>query len=437
MPEVSYGERPLPPPNLFTPDFGQVPHVLVGRDGLTGSLVDGLRAGPTDGRFTTLLLGPRGAGKTVMLNAMRDIVSGSGWIVLPVDASTHGIAERVAEYIEWAQDTHEDLPAVSAGDRDERSSAKVRILPFEWQREVVRSVRPRWGLRRQLSVLADHAAARDSAVLLSVDELHSGHRDELRRLAADLQHITKNEGRHLAFMGAGLSVMKHTVLEDKKMTFLQRCHREDMPPITTADAARFLAKVVSDAGGQLAPEVLGILAEASAGLAFRMQSVGHFAWHVAGAPLRPIDEAAARLAVSEADRSLHERVSVPVWHDLSAKEQGFLRVLAALGGEAHPRRIAQMLCEAPRTLARIEEHLSNAGCVTVGEDGCVEIGDVISARSVQIMAEREARYGEAPEGAEAEPAGRPAARPRCNAFMPRAQARCILPPDHAGGCRSC
>ena len=54
------GEAPLPPPNLFTPDFGQSPHVIVGRDALLRSAHDGLAAGPSDSRFTTLLLGPRG-----------------------------------------------------------------------------------------------------------------------------------------------------------------------------------------------------------------------------------------------------------------------------------------------------------------------------------------------------------------------------------------
>ncbi|WP_420610952.1 hypothetical protein [Candidatus Poriferisodalis sp.] len=52
----------VPPPNLFTPDFGQAPHMLVGRDALVDDLRKGLSAGPADSRFTTLLLGARGWG---------------------------------------------------------------------------------------------------------------------------------------------------------------------------------------------------------------------------------------------------------------------------------------------------------------------------------------------------------------------------------------
>ena len=86
------GNPNVPPANLFTPDFGQEPHLLVGRDRLMSSVIAGLDAGPRDRRFTTLLLGPRGSGKTVMLNAVRNAASESGWIVLPLDASTETLA---------------------------------------------------------------------------------------------------------------------------------------------------------------------------------------------------------------------------------------------------------------------------------------------------------------------------------------------------------
>ena len=47
------GDPNLPRPNLFTPDFGQDPHLIVGRDTLLRSMRDGFGAGPSDGRFIT------------------------------------------------------------------------------------------------------------------------------------------------------------------------------------------------------------------------------------------------------------------------------------------------------------------------------------------------------------------------------------------------
>lgn len=93
--------RPFPagPPSLFTPDFGQEPHLLVGREELVSSLMVGLSAGPRDPRFASLLLGPRGSGKTVILNHLGGMARESGWIVLPLDAGTAGVQERIIEYI--------------------------------------------------------------------------------------------------------------------------------------------------------------------------------------------------------------------------------------------------------------------------------------------------------------------------------------------------
>lgn len=428
----------VPPPNLFTPDFGQAPHMLVGRDALVDDLRKGLSAGPADSRFTTLLLGARGSGKTVMLNSVRDIASRSGWIVLPLDASTSGIHDRIAEYIEWAQDTHEDVPDIAGNAKEERSAVKFKLLPFEWQREAVQHVRPRWGLRRQLTTLADHAAQRDSSVLLLIDELHSGERGELRRLAADLQHIIKNENRHLAFVGAGLAEMKHTLLEDKKMTFFQRCNREDMPSISAVDAARFLAGTVSDAGGEFEGDALGILTEASGSLPFQMQLVGDYAWRIADAPMKPIDASAACVAAREAKRTIHERVALPTWHGLNETEQRYMRALSELGSNAHPSQIAHLVAGDPKTLARAETHLRNFGCITSGDDGTITIGDIINTEDMGIIIEQQSRYeiSGAAAGTVSAPARSTSARPRCNAVMPRVQARCVLPKGHAGGHRS-
>ncbi len=417
-------------PNLFTPDFGQRPHMLVGRDELVASLREGLSAGPRDHRFTSLLLGPRGSGKTVILNLLGDAARESGWIVIPLDASTPGLYERVAEEIAWTQQAYEGVPDTS-GDRIERTSLKLGVAPIEWQREAVREIRPRWGLRHQLAALADHAGCHDAAVLLVLDEMHSGERRELRRLAADVQHIVKNEQLPLAFLGAGLSEMKHTLLEDKRMTFFARCNREDVPPLDAVHAARFLSRTVGDAGGRFYGDALPALAEAAGSLPYKMQLVGHYAWLVADAPSHPIDDQAAEVATLEADRVMHERVALPAWHSLSDTEQSYLRRLVTLGGAATPKQIAAGVDAAPRTLGRVLAHLINAACVRLKSHGTVVIADVIGVSSLKQIIEEENLHSVDPGGAYAPPTRR-----RCNAWMPRSQARCLLTPGHAGGHRS-
>ena len=425
--------RPFPntPTSLFTPDLGQEPHLLVGRERLVSSLMAGLGAGPRDPRFTSLTLGPRGSGKTVVLNHLGSLARESGWIVLPLDASTSGVQERIIEYILWAREIYDAVPDAGA-DRIERTSLRVKVLPLEWQREALREMRPRWGLRRHLTTLADHALQHRSAVLLVLDEMHSGERPELRRLSADLQHITKNEQLPLAFLGAGLSEMKHTLLDDKRMTFFARCDRRDMPPLEPVDAARFLAQTVRDAGGSFEGDTLSSLAEASGSLPYKMQLVGHYAWLVAGAPDHPIDGQTAVVAMREANRTMHERVSLPVWHDLNEGEQAYLRRLAELGGEASPTQIATGLNISSRTLGRVLSHLVNGGCVALTPGETVRVADVIPMEGLRQIIEQENLHGDH----QAKNASPQSSRTKCNALMPRARARCIMTRGHAGAHRS-
>ena len=438
------GDDDRPSQNLFTPDFGQPPHSYVGRDGMLREIRAGLGAGPRDPRFTSLLLGPRGSGKTVTLNMIEDMAYQAGWLVLPLDSSTSNLAERLEERIEWARDEHETMPDAPVSGGTETTTRGIRLLGIEWHRQVVEAIEPKWGIRRQLTTMAEHAARNGSAVLLTVDELHSGHLDELRRLSSDLQHITKREQRPLAFVGAGPAEMRHTLLEDKKMTFFQRCRDFDMPPLTKADALKCLSKTVRDAGGAFQGEALNSLAEAAGPLPFRMQLLGFCAWAIADAPTSPIDDDAAPLAVAETDRDMHRRVFSPTWYTLNDNEQAFLRALARQGGKATPREIAGRISNASASsIARADNHLVNFGCIIHDADGTIRSGPVMAHDSVVQFAEREQQYAETAahesavqkSGSNADRQGS-SGRQLCSRHMPRANARCILRAGHAGRCRS-
>ena len=88
-------ENRLATRNPFSPSFGTSPPVLAGRDVILDSVGDALAAGPTHPDFTALFIGVRGAGKTVMLNAVEDLARSRGWLALPDSASTAGLPDRL------------------------------------------------------------------------------------------------------------------------------------------------------------------------------------------------------------------------------------------------------------------------------------------------------------------------------------------------------
>lgn len=415
--------------NPFTPDFGQAPLALVGRDALLADLLSGLSIGPTDPRFTTILLGPRGSGKTVVQGEIENRVESAGWLILDTDSNTPGLQDRIQQSIANARSVYEGAQR-AAPDQGARSRlAGVTLGPFAWQREVLERVPPEWDLRYQLTALAEHAQRNATAVLLSIDELQGVDRIEMRRLAGDLQRIIKKQHLPLAFLGAGLSGMKHTLLADKRMTFFQRCARSEMPPLTQADALAGLKQTITDAEGSIDDDALLHAAAASGALPFRMQVLGHNAWNIARAPNKPIDLPSVRQAALLTDTILDERVNVPAWHDLGSVEQTYLHVVATSHVAVERASIARALKEHPRTLADTEDRLVSNGYITRSSGGQIILAELMPSRVIIASMDTISGYGNA-----AEP-GSFAAR-RCNAYMPRANAQCVLREGHAGGHRS-
>ena len=113
-----------------------------------------------------------------------------------------------------------------------------------------------------------------------------------------------------------------------------------------------------------------------------------------------------------------------------------MHVLAELDGVATPHQIASQIVSDSSTLARTERHLINAGCISVTSDGSVQFAGVITSEDMSLISQRETRYARMSEGLDVPGYGSVVRKPRCNAVMPRARARCVLPHGHAGRHRS-
>lgn len=201
----------------FSPHFGASPRSLVGRGGLLADLGSGLVTGVDDSRFTSILMGVRGSGKTVTLNEVENRAAADGWVVLSMDAGTAGLLERIVRSITQAERTYESLGLDSSNRRSVERSFGIRLGPLEGRlaSTELRGGHDERGLREHLTLLVQAAAQIGTSVLLTVDEMHGIDRTEGRRLSNDLQHITRRAGMPLAFIGAGLLELKaHCVLNE-------------------------------------------------------------------------------------------------------------------------------------------------------------------------------------------------------------------------------
>ncbi len=425
--------------NPFTPTFGYAPQVLIGRDGLLVASDRALDEGPGSSGFSALYMGPRGSGKTVLLNEIEDRAAQRGWTVISVDAGSAGVGERISEMIDWAgsgesgrHDEHDQITTVEG----------FRVGPFHAHRETLRGLEPRWSLRRQLTEIASAASEAGTGVLLSVDEMHRCESDSLLRLANDLQHVAKRGQLPLAFAGASLPEIKHTYLADDRFSFFRRCHAVDLPQIDTADAFRFVTESVKGAGGACTLEAARLLADACGGLPYQMQLLGDHAWRIAGAPTSEIESGAAIESIRITESVMQDRVYRPTFNSLTAIERRYLAALAEIGGTATRRDLGSRSGISAAQMATAEQWLIDNGCIEIlnahespaGPEAEIGFGCAITPRTVAERIEIELGYEQMEIPAAHESAS--ALSPRCNHPMPRARARCILRLGHPGGHRS-
>ena len=416
----------------FSPGFGWTPRSLVGRDDLLFDLGSGLVTGPSDSRYTSLLMGVRGSGKTVALNEIEDRAYADGWVVLTLDASSPGLPQRIMRTIAGAGERYEGLglPHAASGKSVQRSFG-IRLGVLEGNLSTTESydLHSPTGLREQLTRLAEAAVRQGIGVLLTVDELHGIDRGEARRLAGDLQHITKRAGMPLAFIGAGLLEMKHTLMRDTKLTFFHRCEHYEMPPLTLADATKGLAGPIRGANGRITDEALAKAARSVGSSPYRLQVIGHQAWTAADAPIGVIDRAAADLAAEVAEGIVDNNIGIPAWHDLSDSEQSILEAMAHLGGHATVGSIAARLRITRKHTGNTLRRLNLSGYLERGSQREFRLSELVPERVIL----NETRFS---SGLPRERDSRKPVTPRCRNWMPRAKAYCVLSTGHAGRCRS-
>ncbi len=383
-------------------------------------------------------MGPRGSGKTVVLTEMEQRAAASGWIVISLDASTPGILDRARQYVTHSWGAYEGAEAADPDkDRPGRWSG-ITLGPVGLQRSVLAEVRPEWDARHLLARLAEHAQRAGTSVLMTIDELHSGDRNELRRLSADLQHITKRARLPLAVMSAGLSDMGHTLLMDKKMTFFRRCARFDMPALSAADIIAGLRIPVLESGGDIDRDALDFAAQACGPLPYEMQLIGYHAWTIAGAPRHPIHKEAAEQACDLARASVVEDLVVPAWYDQSRSHQEFIGAVADAGGQASPKQIASRLDYSHVTLAEMAERLVAGGYLDETRDGALCLTGMMPADAIREIMQSRRRF-QITGGSSSIPSDETGSRvlsERCGEYMPRAKANCVLARGHSGGHRS-
>ncbi len=339
--------------------------MLAGRDAILEDIDDALATGPTHPDYTALFIGVRGAGKTVMLNAVEDLARARGWLTLSENASPVGLIARLAHAATGLLAALEDA---DPGRRIKAMTAGGLGVEFE--------LTPKTGvardLRAVLTVLGDALSKNSTGLMITVDELQSGDLDELREFGAILQHVTRREQRPVAFAGAALPQIEDTLLSDDSATFLQRCSRYDVDRLEPQATTTAIVEAIEQRGATI--DALGVeeAVVATSGYAFMVQLVGFHSWKAAADPVSGITAREVAVGIAEAEKRIGRLVFSPTWRGLSTGDQRFLIAMALDQGESRLTDLAARL-EVDTNYAGVYRHrLINVGMITATRKGRVD-----------------------------------------------------------------
>ena len=356
--------------NPFSPTFGAPPPVIAGRDDILDAMSDALDTGPTHPDYTSLFLGVRGAGKTVLLNAVEDLARTRGWLTLSEDASHAGLIGRL---------TRASARLLTA--LEEEPSRRIRaVTAAGFGVEFEPSTGPDTAgtnsaedLRRVLGALGQALDGGDSGLVITLDELLRADLEEVQQFGSVIQHVCRREQRPVAFVGAALPQLEDRLGSDDTATFLQRCSRFDIGRLGSAATRLAISKPIEDRGASIDPDALDSAATASSGYAFMVQLVGFHSWAVATDPplrITPTDVAAG---IDRAQGRVARLVLAPIWRDLSDMDQRFLLAMAHDEGESTVADVARRLGVDTNYAAVYRQRLIRAGMIMPTGKGRIDL----------------------------------------------------------------
>ena len=300
--------------NPFTPTFGKVPPRMAGRQDVLDAMSQAFEDGPGNPNLSSLIVGPRGSGKTALLACIAAEALEHGWVSARVSA----LPGMLEDILERAREAAAGLLEPSPGTRV-KSVGIPQVLEVEFARSDASAGNWRTRMNRLLDALYEH----DVGLLITVDEVRTD-LDEIVQLAATYQHFVQ-EDRKVALVMAGLPHQVTELVDNKSASFLRRARLRRLGRVGDADVESALRKTVLDAGGGIDDDALLACVAAVEGFPYMMQLVGFWAWDSSAEGRITADD--AQRGIRLARQEMTEGVLDATYRELSNGDLRFLRAM--------------------------------------------------------------------------------------------------------------
>ncbi|QRP21932.1 ATP-binding protein [Corynebacterium macginleyi] len=357
--------------NPFTATLGATPPYLAGRKDSIEEFAYALDDGPGSHERISLVVGPRGVGKTVLLNAFKDAASDRGWRILN-DTASAGFAERLrAEIINTLHLNRAALKGFNL-------HLFQLDIGMEWDPRALST--ETYPLRKALKDLL-HAQreldrishGKPTGVLIALDEMHHLRSDEVIDFGATIQHLVR-EGENIAVVMAGIpsSIKPLLASQDNSnpVTFLRRANRIELDRVADTDVRKALQASVEETKVKWDPDALHSAVSACQGYPFMIQLVG--LWAFRHRTDNAISVEAAQEGISKARRKLGQLVHEPALAELSPIDRTFLLHMAQDNGPSSMSDITVRLGKSPQYASNYRRRLLDSGLIDIPASGQVD-----------------------------------------------------------------
>lgn len=335
--------------NPFTPTFGKVPPHLAGREGIIEDMAYALDNGPGDPNLSTILVGPRGSGKTALLSSIAHEASAHGWITASVSA-TPGMLDDI---LQRAQEAAGEF--VDSGQRPHvREIGIPQVVSFEFEKGEEEA---NW--RTKMNRFLAELDRNGIGLLISIDEV-TVELDEMVQLASVYQHFVR-EDRRVGLVMAGLPYQVSELITDKRISFLRRSRQRRLGRISNGDVENAFLATVEDAGKGIAPEALDAAVAAAGGFPFMMQLVGYRTWAASRGDTITLED--AERGIAQAADEFRAGVIETTYGELSKNDRRFCEAMLEDGRASELSDIARRMGVKSNYAAQYKKRLLLAGVI--------------------------------------------------------------------------
>lgn len=357
----------------FRPGSAAQPPVLAGREHLANLVHTATSTTGNRRESFQVLYGPRGVGKTCLLDRYADIVTEREWVTVRHEARSPGdpigaILDRLHDAEGLTRKLTRQLLDLRERWGDESQSLNLGVYRHEMRRQRKEPMPVAEQFADVVVAVAAELTRKQRGLLIVVDEVQEVHPDELGAFGPVIQQLQRRAELTAMIVFGGLPATPQLVT--RAVTYGERMAFHAIDNLDEAATAHALARPAKDAGRPFDADALDRLITVTEGYPFFVQLYGDYTWQES-VDARSISiehvEAGIDLALNDSRRGIY----LARWNKLPAAQQRYLAAMARLstGDPVGTGNIATAMGKPIQSLSDTRNELLEAGILTVPRQG--------------------------------------------------------------------